>query len=95
MNLAEQLALRPELAGQAFNFSNELQITVVELVERILKAMDSKLEMEIRNEAGNEIRRQYLSAAKARRVLGWQPEFTLEAGLARTIAWYKEFLGAA
>ena len=31
-------------------------------------------------------------AAKARRVLGWAPEFTLDEGLDRTIAWYREFL---
>jgi CDP-glucose 4,6-dehydratase len=92
LHLAEQLSLRPELAGEAFNFSNELQITVIELVERILKAMGSKLEPDIRNEAASEIRRQYLSAAKAREVLGWSPTFTLGEGLKRTIEWYKGFL---
>ncbi len=93
MLLAEQLAARPELRGEAFNFSNELQITVLELVQRILALMGSDLEPEVRNEASHEIRHQYLSAAKARAVLGWQPLFTLEEGLQRTIAWYREFLG--
>ena len=40
----------------------------------------------------NEIRHQYLSAAKARRMLDWSPLFTLEQGLEQTIAWYREFL---
>lgn len=93
MLLAEQLAARPELRGEAFNFSNELQITVLELVQRILALMGSDLEPEVRNEASHEIRHQYLSAAKARAVLGWRPLFTLEEGLQRTIAWYREFLG--
>lgn len=93
MLLAEQLAARPELRGEAFNFSNELQITVLELVQRILALMGSELEPEVRNEASHEIRHQYLSAAKARAVLGWRPLFTLEEGLQRTIAWYREFLG--
>lgn len=92
MLLAEQLAARPDLRGQAFNFSNELQITVLELVERILACMGSDLTPDVRSEANNEIRRQYLSAAKAQRVLDWKPLFTLEAGLERTIAWYAEFL---
>ena len=70
-------------------------MTVLELVERILKLMGSDLKPEIRNEAHNEIRRQYLSAAKARRLLGWRPLFTLEEGLQRTIAWYKNFLGVS
>lgn len=94
MTLAEQLASRRELIGQAFNFSNEIQVTVVELVERILKQMHSDLKPEIRNEASNEIRHQYLSAEKARNLLDWKPLFTLDDGLQKTVAWYKDFLGA-
>ena len=94
MLLAEKLAADPSLKGQAFNFSNETQVTVQELVERILKLMDSNLEPEVRNEAVNEIRQQYLSAEKARTVLGWRPLFSLDEGLRATIAWYREFLGA-
>ena len=94
MIVAERLAGDSTLAGQAFNFSNESQITVSELVDRILTLMKSDLRPEVRNEAVNEIREQYLSAAKARDVLGWKPLFTLDEGLLRTIDWYREFLGA-
>ena len=94
MTLAERMAADKELIGQAFNFSNESQVTVRDLVDRILKSMNSELEPEVRNEAVNEIREQYLSAAKAREVLGWKPLFTLDEGLCRTIEWYREFLGA-
>src|SRR5882724_216331 len=89
--LAERLAAEPNLAGEAFNFSNELQVTVSELVERILKLMHSDLKPDVRNEASNEIRHQYLSATKARRMLGWSPIFTLDQGLESTILWYQEF----
>lgn len=92
--LAEKLAADPALKGQAFNFSNETQVTVLELVERILKLMNSDLEPEVRNEALNEIPHQYLSAAKAREALGWRPLFSLDEGLQQTIAWYRGFLGA-
>ena len=93
--LAERLAEEPGVRGEAFNFSNEAQVTVLELVERILALMGSDLEPDIRDEATNEIRCQYLSAAKARRMLGWRPLFTLEEGLERTIEWYKNFLGVS
>jgi len=93
MLLAESLAQNPDLCGQAFNFSNEIQVTVLELVERLLALMNSRLEPEIRSEATNEIRHQYLSAAKAREKLNWQPLFTLDEGLRRTIDWYTAFLG--
>ncbi len=94
MLLAKKLAEQPELRGQAFNFSNELQVTVLELVRRISSLIQSDLEPVVCNEASNEIRHQYLSAAKARRVLGWSPLFTLEQGLERTIRWYRDFLAS-
>lgn len=93
MLLAERLASNSDLLrGEAFNFSNELQVTVLELVERILALMNSDLKPDVRSEATNEIRHQYLSAAKARRMLDWEPLFTLDEGLRRTISWYKNFL---
>jgi CDP-glucose 4,6-dehydratase len=92
MLLAEALAQNANLRGQAFNFSNEQPTTVLDVVRRILRCMRSELEPEVCNQAGNEIRRQFLSAAKARRELGWRPLFTLDDGLRRTIAWYRAFL---
>ena len=95
MLLAERLASDATLIGQAFNFSNEAQVTVLDLVRRILALMDSPLEPDIRNEASGEIRRQYLSAERARRLLGWSPAFSLEDGLRRTIEWYRRSLTAS
>jgi CDP-glucose 4,6-dehydratase len=95
MLLAERLAEDRDLAGSAFNFSNELQVSVLDLVQRILAMMGSSLQPDIRNEASGEIRRQCLSAARARQVLGWTPGFTLDEGLTRTIAWYRQFLTAS
>lgn len=92
MVLAEALATRPELRGEAFNFSNELQVSVLDLVRQVLQQMGSDLEPDVRNEAKNEIIHQYLSASKARRELGWSPMFGLDEGLQRTIDWYRGFL---
>jgi CDP-glucose 4,6-dehydratase len=93
MLLAEQLALRPELRGEAFNFSNEIQSTVSQIVEKILSIMKSDLQADIHNEVSNEILHQYLSAKKARTQLNWRPLFNLDQGLERTVAWYKDFFG--
>jgi CDP-glucose 4,6-dehydratase len=92
--LAERLASDAALRGQAFNFSNESQVSVLDMVELILRKMKSSLRPEVLNQASNEIRHQYLSAERARTVLNWRPQFTLESGLDRTLAWYREFLGA-
>ena len=91
MQLAQALHARPELRGEAFNFSNELQVDVLTLTKKILERMKSPLEPDVRAEARNEIQHQWLSAAKARRMLGWAPQFTLDEGLERTIAWYRDF----
>ena len=93
--LAERLHDRQELRGQAFNFSNETPVTVLDLVQRILDLMGSRLTPDVRSQAEHEIPSQCLSAQKARRVLGWTPMFSLDEGLRRTIDWYSGLLEAA
>jgi len=87
--LAERLAEDGSLRGQAFNFSNETPVTVIDLVDRILRMMGSRLTPEVRNDAPNEIPEQFLDAKKARQALNWRPVFSLDAGLRRTIDWYR------
>ncbi|WP_342502456.1 GDP-mannose 4,6-dehydratase [Bacillus sp. FSL R5-0397] len=79
------------LAGEAFNFSNEIQLTVLELVDKILKAMGSELKTRILNQGTHEIKHQYLSAEKARKLLDWKPDYSIDEGLEKTIEWYREF----
>lgn len=88
--LAENLAGRRTLAGEAFNFSEGRPMTVLAVANLILKVMESNLKPVVKNEAVNEIRKQYLDSRKARRVLGWKPAVGIEDGLRRTIAWYRE-----
>lgn len=91
INLAEKV-VELNLGGQAFNFSNEIQLTVLELVNKILKIMGSCMKPIILNQGSNEIIHQYLSAKKARTILGWSPNYTIDEGLSKTIEWYKDFL---
>jgi CDP-glucose 4,6-dehydratase len=95
MHLAQRLHAQPELAGEAFNFSNSAQVTVSEIVALILAQVGrSDLEPIVQDDAPNEIQAQYLDPSKAQRVLGWNPAFDLTQGLERTTAWYRSFLGA-
>jgi CDP-glucose 4,6-dehydratase len=93
LQLAEAMAADPALHGEAFNFSTEVPLTVLELVERIQKAAGTDLAPDIQTTASHEINEQFLSAAKAHRMLGWWPRFSLDDALAATVDWYREHLG--
>ena len=82
-----------QLAGEVFNFSYEHRLSVKDIVGRILKVMRSDLMPDIRNEASNEIRDQYLDAAKAKTLLGWSPAFTFDDGMRQTVDWYTRYFG--
>jgi CDP-glucose 4,6-dehydratase len=90
LTLAEKMEDQ-RVRGEAFNFSNELQISVLDIVNKVIEKMDSDLEPILLGQAANEIEHQYLSAEKARKLLGWKPHYTLDEGLTRTIAWYRKF----
>ena len=93
LDLAEQLD-SPPVAGESFNFSTESRVTVLEIVDRIRQIMECEhIQPTVLNQAKGEIRNQYLSSAKAARVLGWKPVYTLDDGLTETIEWYKKYLG--
>lgn len=94
IHLAEQMTEKPEILGESFNFSNEIQLTVFEMVEKILSLMGKSSELPpiVQGQGTHEIQRQYLSAQKARTLLEWSPSYTLEEGLAETIRWYDKFL---
>lgn len=80
-------------AGEAFNFSPEQPVTVLELVARIQRLMGCEnLAPKILNSARGEIHSQYLDASKANRILDWKPHYSLDDGLVETIDWYRQYL---
>lgn len=95
LTLADALSKSPGLAGEAFNFSLEVRLQVLDLVATVLSLMDrTDLEPIIENRVSAEIREQYLDCSKARTVLNWRPRYTLEEGLRETIDWYTGVFGA-
>ncbi len=89
--LAENIS---KVKGEAFNFGTETPIKVIDLFKKIAKVYGKpNADVKILNEAKNEIPKQYLSSAKARKVLSWKPKYSLDDGLKETIDWYKGFFG--
>jgi CDP-glucose 4,6-dehydratase len=88
---AENL-LEKKLEGEAFNFGTEKPVSVIELVNKIIKIADKeKLKPIIKNSAKGEIKDQYLSCKKARDILQWKPKHTLDEGLEKTHKWYTKW----
>jgi len=77
--------------GEAFNFSPERHITVLGIVNKIIKISNSKSRPKILSQATNEIKEQYLDCSKAHKLLGWKAKTQLDEGLKKTFIWYKEF----
>jgi len=92
MRLTEHLD-DAKLFGQAFNFGMDDPKSAREMVEAIISISPyPELQAVVLNQANHEIRNQYLSSEKARRVLGWQPKYTIEEGLRLTMDWYRAYL---
>jgi CDP-glucose 4,6-dehydratase len=92
--LAEQVT-RGDSRRQVFNFGSDTPLSVRDLVVQILNACGAgDLQPDVRGVGtpAGEIDRQYLDSARARTLMGWNPEVALEMGLSRTVAWYREFL---
>ena len=93
ITLAEQIKEK-NIAGEAFNFSNEQPLKVTEIVDEVLNVMNSDLKPQILNETSNEIKEQYLSSEKARKILNWNPSHKMGEGLEKTVKWYETFFNA-
>ncbi|MBI5616670.1 MAG: GDP-mannose 4,6-dehydratase [Gammaproteobacteria bacterium] len=84
----------PAVHGEAVNLGTARPLSVLEITNQILRLMGREdLAPLVLNEARAEIRHQYLSSDKARRILGWEPAASLDAALTETIAWYRKHLG--
>lgn len=79
------------ILGEVFNFSSGIRMNVFGIVNKILKLMGKKLKPRVLNETKNEIKDQYLSIEKAKKLLGWAPRFSLDAGLGEAINWYEGY----
>jgi CDP-glucose 4,6-dehydratase len=95
LQLAEAMAGDPSLCGEAFNFSTEEPMTVLEVVGALQRVSGRDLEPEVLASAAHEIPAQHLSATKARKLLGWSPQWSTEDALAETVNWYRDYLAGA
>jgi CDP-glucose 4,6-dehydratase len=81
-----------ELKGEAFNFSRDEPLSVLELYAEICSVAAGKyIEPVIASTAVSEIKDQHLNSDKAKKILGWKSKISLEEGLRLTNDWYLEY----
>lgn len=86
---ANVAALTHPISDQ-FNIGTGTEISVNELFHRI-NELCGRHAREVHGEAkAGEQQRSVLNCSKARSTLGWEPQFSLEEGLRRTVAYFKQ-----
>ncbi len=91
LTLAENMVSRKATLGEAFNFSDETPMSVLQIVETIYKLTENKPNYRILNRADFEIKKQYLCSQKAKNLLKWKPKYSLQEALRETINWYLDY----
>lgn len=83
--------------GEVFNFGSNYEIPIRDLVHLIAEIMGAHIEVETDTERfrpqHSEVERLWADNSKARRLLGWEPEYGgregLHRGLEHTVAWFR------
>jgi CDP-glucose 4,6-dehydratase len=83
---------RGEAAGEAFNAGGGVPHRVSDVVGLVCRLAGSSIVPEVLGSGtpSGEIDRQWVDATKLCELTGWSPSVSLEEGLARTLAWYRE-----
>jgi len=88
---AIRAAVTADLADEVIHVASERETTIRELANLILRlAGREDLEIEHRPARRGEVTRNFATADKAHRLLGFAPVETLESGMAKTIDWFSE-----
>jgi nucleoside-diphosphate-sugar epimerase len=70
------------------NIGNPHEFTVLELAERVLAVTGSSSELQFDPKPVDDPTQRKPDITLARTLLGWEPQVTLEEGLAKTAAWF-------
>jgi nucleoside-diphosphate-sugar epimerase len=88
-----KVAESEESNGHAFNVGTGCGVTIGELAEMIIKLCDGEKQVVADQErfrpTNSEVRALLCNNTKARTLLGWEPQYTLEQGLCRTVEYIR------
>ena len=86
---AHVLAMSDKAANQTYNLEGTRKVTVLEVAEGIRKNIGDHVKIEFVPERPGDFGGKEVSAAKAQQELGWAATVEFEAGLRRTVDWFR------
>lgn len=81
-----------EAAGQAFNIGAGGRLYLIDIYNHLCKALGKEVEPNYGPARKGDVRDSNADISKARELLGYDPEYDFEKGIALAIDWYKEYL---
>ncbi|WP_328799087.1 UDP-glucuronic acid decarboxylase family protein [Roseomonas harenae] len=90
--LVRLMACDPEPPG-AVNLGNPVELTVLDLAERVLALTNSRSRIVRRPLPVDDPRRRRPDISRAKALLGWSPRVPLQTGLEATVAWFRREAG--
>ena len=76
------------------NLGNPKELTLIELVDRVEKILGGKIERRFISLPENDPKKRMPDISLAKKNLDWRPEIELEAGLKKTIDYFKQLRGS-
>lgn len=84
----------PKAIGQTINLGTGREISIGDLAKLILKQMNRDIPIKVEDTRmrpeNSEVDRLCADSRKAKEILDWQPQYSLEDGLTATIEWIRE-----
>jgi UDP-glucose 4-epimerase len=88
---ANLLAAAGDVSGEVFNIGSGAETSLTELARLLIQVMGAELDLEYGPPRGvNGVTRRLADVSRAAERLGWKAEVSLEAGLSRLVAWWRE-----
>jgi dTDP-glucose 4,6-dehydratase len=79
------------VVGEVINVATGIDISVCDIAEAVLAMLGKPAELKVHvDERPGQVDRHIGSTEKAERLLGWKARTSFEAGLEKTIAWYRD-----
>jgi NAD dependent epimerase/dehydratase len=91
-----KIAQCDNIQGEIINIGSGSEISIGDLAAKILDLMNADVKINCEDErirpSNSEVKRLLADNRKIRELTGWEPEYSLEEGLIRTIEWLKDNL---